>query len=101
MWYYIEAKIKAKHNVFFKQYDALVLCGIHIKMPDAVCDSKLLKKGIEQNREIIRQVDKKMEDIAKQIRREIYPREGLFLYLHMAGPFWTKTLVLQKDRRIH
>ena len=71
----------------FKRYGALVLGGIHIKMPDAVCDSKLLKKGIEQNREIIRQADKKIEDIAEQIRQGTYPREGLSLFAHMVGLF--------------
>ena len=54
-------------------------------MPDAVCDSKLLKKGMEQNREIIRQADRKIEHIAEQIRRGIYPQEGLSLFAHMAG----------------
>ena len=71
----------------FKRYGALILGGVHIKMPDAVCDSKLLKKGIEQNREIIRQADKKIEHTAEQIRQGTYPQEGLSLLAHMAGLF--------------
>ena len=71
----------------FKRYGALILGGIHIKMPDSVCDSKLLKKNIEQNREIIRQADKKIENIAWQIRLGKYPKEGLSLIAHMAGLF--------------
>ena len=71
----------------FKRYGALVLGGVHIKMPDAVCDSKLLKKGIEQNKEIIRQADKKIENIAEQIKQGTYPQEGLSLIAHMAGLF--------------
>ena len=31
-----------------KKYGAEILGGLQIKMPDSVCDSKLLKKGIEE-----------------------------------------------------
>jgi hypothetical protein len=33
-----------------KKYGAQILGGLQIKMPDSVCDSKLLKKSIEKNR---------------------------------------------------
>lgn len=71
----------------FIKYGALVLGGIHIKMPDAVCDSKLLKKGIELNQQIIKQSDKKIENIAEQIKQGIYPKEGLSLLAHLTGLF--------------
>lgn len=38
----------------FKKYGAEILGGIQIKMPDSVCDSKLLKKSIEENRQIVK-----------------------------------------------
>ena len=56
-------------------------------MPDSVCDSKLLKKSIEQNRETIRQADKKIERIAEQIKRGKYPKEGVTPISHLAGLF--------------
>ncbi len=71
----------------FKKYGAKILGGVHIKMPDSVCDSKLLKKSSEQNREIIRQADKKIECIAEQIKRGKYPKEGITQIAHMAGLF--------------
>ena len=71
----------------FKKYGAVISGGIHIKMPDSVCDVKLLKKDIEQNREIIRQADKKLENVAKQIKQGIYPKDGLSFWAHMAGLF--------------
>ena len=37
-----------------KKYGAEILGGLQIKMPDSVCDSKLLKKGIEENRQIVK-----------------------------------------------
>ena len=71
----------------FKKYGARILGGVHIKMPDSVCDSKLLKKSVEQNREIIRQADKKIELIAKQIKHGKYPKDGITWIAHMAGLF--------------
>ena len=71
----------------FKKYGAAILGGVHIKMPDSVCDSKLLKKSIEQNREIIRQADKKIEFIAEQIKHGKYPKDGITWISHIVGLF--------------
>ena len=32
-----------------KRYGAIILGGMQFRMPDAVCDSKLLKKSLEEN----------------------------------------------------
>lgn len=70
-----------------KKYKATISGGLHIKMPDSVCDSKLLKKTAEQNREIVVQADKKIEQVAEQIKRGKYPREGIGFISHIAGLF--------------
>lgn len=70
-----------------KKYGAVILGGLHIKMPDSVCDSRLLKKTVEQNREIVIQADKKIVSAAAQIRQGKYPREGITLIAHLAGLF--------------
>ncbi|MGN0180827.1 MAG: EFR1 family ferrodoxin [Candidatus Ornithomonoglobus sp.] len=68
-----------------KKYGATILGGLHIKMPDSVCDSKLLKKTIEQNKEIVIQADKKIEFVAQQIKQEKYPKDGITLISHIIG----------------
>ena len=70
-----------------KKHGATILGGLHIKMPDSVCDNKLLKKTIEQNKAIVIQADKKIELAAQQMRKEIYPKEGLSFFSHVAGLF--------------
>lgn len=70
-----------------KKYGAVILGGLHIKMPDSVCDSKLLKKTIEQNREIVVQADRKIELAAQEIRQGRYPKEGITFFSHMIGLF--------------
>ncbi|MGN0163669.1 MAG: EFR1 family ferrodoxin [Candidatus Ornithomonoglobus sp.] len=68
-----------------KKYGATILGGLHIKMPDSVCDSKLLKKTIEQNKEIVIQADKKIEFAAQQIKQDKYPKDGITLISHIIG----------------
>ena len=70
-----------------KKYGAKVLGGLQIKMPDSVCDSKLLKKEIEENRQIVRNADKRIEQAAEQIKNGKYPQEGLSFIAHIKGLF--------------
>ena len=70
-----------------KKYGAEILGGLQIKMPDSVCDSKLLKKGIEENGQIVKNADKRIEQTAEQIKRGIYPKEGLSFIAHIKGLF--------------
>lgn len=68
-----------------KKYGAVILGGLHVKMPDSVCDVKLLKKTIEQNKEIVIQADKKIESVARQIKQGKYPKDGVTLISHIIG----------------
>lgn len=54
-------------------------------MPDSVCDVKLLKKTVEENRKIVIKADKKIEKTAEAIKRGIYPQEGINILYHIAG----------------
>ena len=68
-----------------KKYGAEIVGGLHIRMPDSVCDVKLLKKSPKENQEIIREADRKIEKCAEEIRKGRYPRNGLHLYNRIAG----------------
>ena len=70
-----------------KKYGATILGGLQIRMPDSVCDSKLLKKTAEQNKEIIIQADKKIESVVLQIKRGKYPKDGITFFSHLIGLF--------------
>ena len=47
-----------------KKYGAKVLGGLQVRMPDAVCDNKMLKKSIEDNKKRVREADAKLERVA-------------------------------------
>lgn len=70
-----------------KKHGAEILGGIQIKMPDSVCDSKMLKKDIEKNRQIVRDADRRLEQVAKAMKHGRYPREGLSFIAHIKGLF--------------
>ncbi len=66
---------------------ALVLGGLQIKMPDAVCDSKLLKKSPEENKRIVSDADRLIESAAEAIKNGKYPKKGLSIGAHLVGLF--------------
>lgn len=70
-----------------KKRGAVILGGLHIHMPDSVCDSKLLKKSIEENRQIVLKADEKIEKTVQQIQMGKYPKEGITFISHMIGLF--------------
>lgn len=59
-----------------QKYGANVIGGLQIRMPDSICDEKVLKRVDEKNREIIRLADEKIEQIAVKIKHNQYPQEG-------------------------
>lgn len=70
-----------------RKYGATILGGLHIRMPDAICDVRALKKTVEQNREIVKNADRKIEQAAAKIRMGKYPMEGLSFISHVLGLF--------------
>lgn len=64
----------------FKKYGAKILGGLHLKMSDSVSDSKLLKKGLEGNRKIVKEADWKIENAVAMIRKGKYPSQGLSFF---------------------
>lgn len=70
-----------------KKRGAVILGGLQLKMPDSVCDSRLLKKSTEENTRIIKAADERIEKAAEQIKAGNYPHEGLSFIAHLKGLF--------------
>lgn len=69
----------------FKKYGAKILGGLHIKMPDCIGDVKLLKKSFEENKELVKRADTKIESLATKIKCGKYPQDGLNLIDRIVG----------------
>ncbi len=70
-----------------KKYGASVIGGLHLIMPDCICDVKLLKFSPEKNRQIIAKADRKLEKAARQLAKGSPAWEGLGFFSHLAGFF--------------
>ena len=68
-----------------RKYGAVITGGLQVKMPDAVCDSKALKKTAGQNAKIIKEADNRIKAIAVQMKEGHFPQEGLSAADHVAG----------------
>ena len=68
-----------------KKYGAVIIGGIHLHMPDSVCDHKALKKSDAENVAIIEKTDRMIEKIAEGIKNGRYPHNGLNIFSRIAG----------------
>ncbi len=90
-----------------KKYGAQIIGGLHIKMPDCICDIKALKRSVQENRHIIERADKKIASGASKLREGIPSKDGLSFLHHIAGLFgqrlwfYTKTLHYSNKLKIN
>lgn len=69
-----------------RKHGAIITGGLMVRMPDSVCDNKMLKKPLEVNRQIVRDADEKIEKIGNDMHNGgKYPQEGLSFFAHVAG----------------
>lgn len=81
-----------------KKYGANITGGLQIKMPDSVCDSKLLKKTEQKNRAIVKAADIKIEKWCQKIKQGIFPSEGLHQMDHIKGLFGQRLWFYKKTK---
>ena len=70
-----------------KSYGAKILGGLHLKMPDCISDVKLLKRTLDENKEIVKKAEEKIKNSADNFKKGGYPQEGIGLLYHIAGLF--------------
>lgn len=83
----------------FKKYGADITGGLHLKMPDSVCDVKALKRPLEVNKESVRLSNEKIENTVKALKNGNAPKEGLGLFYHLAGLFGQRLYFYNKTRK--
>ncbi|MCR6545981.1 EFR1 family ferrodoxin [Dehalobacterium formicoaceticum] len=70
-----------------KRYGANIVGGLHLKMPDCKGDVKLLKKSLEENKQLVKSADNKIKDAVDSIKRGRATKDGLNILCHAAGLF--------------
>lgn len=82
-----------------KYYDATVIGGLHLKMPDSICDEKALKRSFEKNKKIVMKAEEKICKSVGDIKNGKPPQEGLGIVCHLAGLFGQRLYFLRKTRK--
>lgn len=80
-----------------KNYGAVIVGGLHLKMPDSICDERVLKRSFKHNKRIVVKATEKICKCVGNIKNGKPPQEGLGAIYHLAGLFgqrlyfWGKT----------
>lgn len=78
---------------------AVIVGGLHLKMPDSICDEKALKRSFEKNKKIVMKAEEKICKSVGDIKNGKPPQEGLGIVCHLAGLFGQRLYFLRKTRK--
>lgn len=81
-----------------QSYGAQIIGGLHIKMPDCICDEKALKRSYEKNKQLIEHANKKIKAAAERLHENNPTKEGLGFLYHMAGLFGQRLWFYNKTK---
>ena len=81
-----------------RRYDAVITGGLHIKMPDSICDEPMLKRSLSKNQQLVRQAELKINCAANAFIRGTPPQEGLGPLSHFIGLFGQRLYFYNKTR---
>lgn len=84
-----------------KKFGAKIIGGLHIKMPDCIGDEKLLKKSLEQNKEIVQRANMKILDAVEKYKSGLPTKDGLNLLYHLAGLFGQRLWFFGKTKKYY
>lgn len=69
----------------FERYGAQVWGGLHLKMPDCICDVKALKRTPVQNKQIVIQTEERIKSAVCNLKNGTPTKDGLGSLCHIAG----------------
>lgn len=82
-----------------KKYGAIIMGGLHLKMPDSICDEKVLKRSFEENKKIVMKAEEKICKSVYNIKNGKPPQEGLGIVHHLAGLFGQRLYFFRKTQK--
>lgn len=82
-----------------KKYNAGVIGGLHLKMPDCIGDEKALKRPLEKNKELVKQAEQKIKQSVKLLKEGHPTQEGIGFLYHMAGLFGQRLYFGHKTKK--
>ena len=69
------------------RYGAVIVGGLHLRMPDSIGDEKALKRTLAQNQELVLRAGHKIEKAVQELKSGHPSRDGIGFLSQMAGLF--------------
>ena len=82
-----------------KKYDAKIIGGLHLKMPDCIGDEKVLKKPLEKNKKIVLNAEDKIKKAVENLIEKNPPKDGLSIFHQIAGLFGQRLWFYNKSQK--
>lgn len=70
-----------------RKYNAHIIGGLHLKMPDSIADEKALKRSFDKNMELFKTADKNIKHAVEMMKKGTPTNDGLRFYHHIIGLF--------------
>ncbi len=84
-----------------EEYGAIIIGGLHLKMPDSICDEKVLKNSLEKNRMIIRKAEDKISKTVITLKQGKSVKEGLGVISRLVGCFGQRIYFVGKMNKYY
>lgn len=81
-----------------RKYGAVITGGLHLKMPDSICDEPMLKRPLSKNQHLVKEAELKIEQAANAFTRGTPPQEGLGTISFLAGLFGQRLYFFHKTQ---
>ncbi len=82
-----------------RKYGAETIGGLHLIMPDSICDEKVLKRPLEENRALVAAASEKIRAAAEAMKSGRPAKDGLGIGSRMLGFLGQRLLFGGKTRR--
>ena len=79
-------------------YGAIVVGGLHLKMPDSIGDEKVLKRSLQHNQVLVKEAVLKIKSAVCDLKNGNPPQEGIGLMYHMAGLLGQRLYLYNKTK---
>lgn len=81
-----------------KKNGAVIIGGLHLKMPDSICDEKALKRSLENNKKLVANAENKIKEAVQDLKNGKPPQEGIGFLYHLAGLFGQRLYFINKTK---
>ncbi|WP_081905923.1 EFR1 family ferrodoxin [Kineothrix alysoides] len=82
-----------------KRYGAIVIGGLHLKMPDSIADEKVLKRPLAHNKKLIIAAEQKIKKAVREFKNDNPPQEGIGSLYHVAGLLGQRLYCINKTKQ--